>query len=109
MNLSDKSLPCIATEKELYADTLVKLVEETQSRLDDGMLILWALAQRVSVDAKIGACIEYVKLSFGDKKTHLLFSVGKKSLSSQTSQKHLRLKKIPRILARFGIKPSLPG
>ncbi|KAF9073349.1 hypothetical protein BDP27DRAFT_1417166 [Rhodocollybia butyracea] len=55
----------VSTKKEVcYADTLVKLVEETQSRLDERMLILWALAQRVSVDAKIDACIDVGKRKY---------------------------------------------
>ncbi|KAF5356472.1 hypothetical protein D9757_012476 [Collybiopsis confluens] len=44
--------------KRRYRNTLVQLVDETQSRLDERMWILWALAQRASVDGKIDACIE---------------------------------------------------
>lgn len=48
------------TEKPQYQDTLNHLVDETQRCLDNHISILWALAQRTSVDAKVNACIEYV-------------------------------------------------
>lgn len=47
-------------EKPRYKDTLVRLVDETQRSLDSHISILWALAQRASVDAKVDACIKCV-------------------------------------------------
>ncbi|KAE9390773.1 hypothetical protein BT96DRAFT_1001977 [Gymnopus androsaceus JB14] len=46
------------SKKPQYRETLVRLVDETQSCLDSHISILWALAQRASVDAKVNACIE---------------------------------------------------
>ncbi|KIK56310.1 hypothetical protein GYMLUDRAFT_248055 [Collybiopsis luxurians FD-317 M1] len=49
----------VSTKKnEHYRDTLVNLVAETKNHLDERMWILWALAQRASLDQKIDACIK---------------------------------------------------
>lgn len=48
------------SDKPEYWNTLNHLIRETQSCLDRDISILWALAQRASVDAKVNACIECV-------------------------------------------------
>ncbi|KAF5365800.1 hypothetical protein D9757_012661 [Collybiopsis confluens] len=45
------------SKKRKYRDTLIHLVNETKNQLDENMWVLWAMAQRASVDAKIDACI----------------------------------------------------
>jgi GTP-binding protein EngB required for normal cell division len=82
------------SSKLQYRDTLIQLVDETQRRLDKSMWILWALAQRASVDEKIDACIE----------------VGRRSASSTHSPRRSPLlKSVFRILERTGRKSSLSG
>ena len=57
-----------------YRDTLARLVDETQSCLGSHISILWALAQRASVDAKVNACIECVLNSIMNRiLSHLFF------------------------------------
>ncbi|KAF9064289.1 hypothetical protein BDP27DRAFT_1426045 [Rhodocollybia butyracea] len=87
----------VSTKKPKYTNTLVKLVEETQNCLNDSLANMLTFAQRVN---------EYVKLSFGNKKTHLLFGMGMGSGSSQKPRvrKDLRLKKLTEVLKKFGIK-----
>ncbi|KIK56309.1 hypothetical protein GYMLUDRAFT_263785 [Collybiopsis luxurians FD-317 M1] len=45
-------------ETDYYRNTLDNLVSETKNNLDEHMWILWAIAQRASVETKIDACIE---------------------------------------------------
>ncbi|KIK56264.1 hypothetical protein GYMLUDRAFT_263753 [Collybiopsis luxurians FD-317 M1] len=52
------------SNSERYRNTLIHLVDETRNRLDDRMWILWALAQRASVDEKIDACIAVGKRKY---------------------------------------------
>ena len=84
----------------------------TRSHLDDQLWILWALAQRVSVDEKINACIECVNFHCERVLGHIdtmltLFRVGRRSASTrEATNKRPRLKSLARVLERIGLKSS---
>lgn len=96
-------------EKPQYHDTLVQLVDETKSRLDERMSILWAMVQRASVDEKINACIAYV--NFIQIKHWILIRmlrVGRRSASASHVPRGSRLKYVVRVLERIVVQSSLP-
>lgn len=71
------------TDKAGHRDTLDELVKLTRDRISDKVWLIWAVAQRFSVDIKIAASIAYVDCPYNKflgSSTWVVHSVGRKSM-----------------------------